>query len=334
MKPLLKFLPVFLLFGLLLFLPGSARAQGLEDGPIFGDNFTLQSGETYPNDLVVFGGSVVIETDARVSGSVILFGGSLSMNGEVAGDVVVVGGAASLGETARVKGSLVTVGATVSRAPGAKVDGGFIAEPTRPQIPAPVQPATPVEPEDSPSALETLLNPVWKFARVLLGSAVFGVFASLLVLFLPVQTRRVGETLAAQPVTAGGVGLLSILAFVVAMVALGLFSILIITLLLTIPLFLALGVLFSAASALGWVGLGTEIGLRVGSAFGREAPLPLAAGLGTFVLNLLANSVGLIPIIGWILPAGLSLLTLGAVMMTRFGTRSLTAQVTSPPGEG
>ena len=103
---------VLILLSALLVLPLQAvQAKSLDAGPIFGSNYTLKSGETLNEDLVVFGGSVSIEKDAHVNGAVALFGGSLTLDGEVTKDVVVMGGAVKLGADTHIHGNLVTFGA-------------------------------------------------------------------------------------------------------------------------------------------------------------------------------------------------------------------------------
>jgi len=49
--------------------------------------------------------------------------------------------------------------------------------------------------------------------------------------------------------------------------------------------------------------------------------LPLSAALGTFVLNFVTNGIGFIPCIGWLVPFMVSMLGLGAVFLSRFGTQ-------------
>lgn len=325
-------LAILLLLAALIFLPlQAAQAKGLPDGPIFGENFTLKSGETLNEDLVVFGGSISIEKDARVKGSVVLFGGSLTLDGEVDGDLVVLGGAVKLSENAHLRGNLVTLGAPVNRAEGAKVDGEIINNPTRPEIQ--VKPESPNLPV-TPSGWDT--NPLWNAFVVLGQSLMFALLAGLIALFLPTQLRRVSDSLVAQPLVALGIGLLTLILFIVLVVALGLFSILIITLFLTIPLIVVVSVLFSAASVLGWLALGTEVGLRSAAIFKAEWPLPLAAALGVFVLNLVAQGIGFIPCFGGVLSSLLGLAGLGAVVLTRFGTRSaslMPTPVSEPPAQ-
>lgn len=326
-------LAVLFLLAALIFLPLQAvQAKGLPDGPIFGENYTLKSGETHNSDLVVFGGSVAIEKDARVKGAVVLFGGSVNLDGEVDGDLVVLGGAVKLSESAHVHGNLVTLGAPVNRAAGAKVDGEVINNPTRPEIQ--LKPGTPATP--LPNGWGD--NPIWNAFVVLGQSLMFALLAALIALFLPTQLRRVSDGLVAQPLASFGFGLLTLILFIVLVVALGLFSFLIITLILTIPLIIVISVLFSAGSVLGWLALGTEIGLRSAAMFKREWPLPLAAALGVFVLNLVAQGIGFIPCVGELLSSLLGLAGLGAVALTRFGTRSASLQampapVSEPPAQ-
>jgi len=338
MKSILKFATLCLLAAL-LFLPlGVVQAKGLDDGPFFGESVLLTSGETFQGDLVVFGGSVTIEQDAIVTGSVILIGGSLAVEGEVRGDMLVVGGAVSLGSDAHIFGNLVTVGAPINRAEGARVDGGILNNPKKPSAATPEVIVTPEVPRPA-----VIFDSVWGFFGNVLNlfaqSLGFGLLAALLVLFLPQQTRRVGEAIPSQPAWAGAMGLGSILLFITALVALALFSALIVTLFLTVPMIIGISVIFASAVVFGWVGLGTEIGLRLASALKTELPLPFSAGLGTFLLHLVANGFGMILCLGWVVPSLLSLVSLGAVFLTRFGTRplSITAAQASvesaPPAE-
>jgi len=311
------------LLAALLWLPlQTARALDLSDsGPFFGENVTLEAGETFNGDLVVFGGSVTIEEGATVTGSVVLIGGSLSMNGEVRADVVVIGGAVSLGAESHTFGNLVTVGAPVSRAEGARVDGDVVNNPKKPSVTVPEIPK-PVAPEPN-AIVNGLVKFFWDVVNVFVRSLVFALLAALLVLFLPEQMRRVGEVIPARAIYSGAMGLISILLFITALVALLLFSFLLVTIILTFPTAFILLVIFIAGGLFGWFGLGTEIGLRLATALKIEMPLPLAAGLGTFLLTLVGNGFGLIPCVGWMVPSLLTLVSLGAVFMTRFGTKPL-----------
>ncbi len=326
-----KILIVLLLAVLILVPFQAAHAQPLLEGQvIFGYNYTLQSGETLNGDLVVFGGTVTIEKDARVNGSVVLMGGSVNADGEVSQDVVVIGGAVKLGENAHIYGNLVTIGAPVDRASSAKVDGDVINNPPRPGITIPdPKPITPIAPIVEVNGW----NPFWSAFNLLAQSIGMALLAMLIVLFIPQQARRVGEAAVAQPLIGGGLGLLSILLYVVSIVALALFSLLIITLIVTIPMIFILSVVLAAGAVFGEISLGLELGLRLTGMVNRSWALPLTAGLGTFVLYLVTNAASFVPCIGWILPALVGLLGLGAVVMTRFGMRPAYLTATPAPVE-
>ena len=308
----------FLVFVLLLLPFQAVQARGVADGPIFGSNYTLKSGENLSQDLVVFGGSVSIEKDATVNGAVVLFGGSLTLDGEVSKDVVVMGGAVKLGPETHIHGNLVTFGSPVSRDATAKVDGDVVNNLT-----SPTSPTTPAIPGTTfPRIDANPMSPILNAFGVLGQSVILALLAILITMFLPTHLRRVSETVSSQPFLAFGIGVLTLILFIVAIVALGLFSLFIITVILTIPLIFILLVVFSAACILGWLALGMEVGVRTAQMFRSEWPLPLSAGLGVFILNLVAQSIGFIPCIGWLLPSILGLAGLGAVTMTRFGSRN------------
>ena len=72
------------LLGLLLALSATpVFADGDGGRIIFGDSFTLESGERMDGDLAVLGGSVVLETGSRVDGNVVVMGGNIRVAGEV-----------------------------------------------------------------------------------------------------------------------------------------------------------------------------------------------------------------------------------------------------------
>ena len=153
MKKVLKYVSVLLL-AVLLFLPtqsAGATNAALEGQVVFGQSFTLKSGDTMNGDLLVFGGSATIEQGATVNGSTVLFGGNLTVNGTVNGDVAITGGTASLGAAAHITGNLTTVAASLDRATGSKVDGqiyntatSWISSGENGKIPQPVIPIVPV----------------------------------------------------------------------------------------------------------------------------------------------------------------------------------------------
>lgn len=312
---------IFLLFA--LFLPfQTASAGGLTDGQIiFGSNFTLASGETLSGDLVVLGGSVTVEAGAHVIGDIVLFGGSLTIAGEVTGDLVLVGGSGLLKSSAVVEGDLNTVGGSYQTESGARIVGSVnnFASPPSISYDLPSQITVPVVPNVPANLSQTIrssfnFNPFTDFAWLLLKSMGWAALAALVMMFFENHTRRVSRAAMHQPIIGGSIGLLTILVVVVLSVILSITIIL-------IPVAM-IGVLILAfAIAFGWLAIGLEVGQRMAVALHQDWPLPLSAALGTFVLNFVANGIGFIPCIGWLVPFVIGLLGLGAVLLSRFGTQ-------------
>jgi hypothetical protein len=325
MKNVLRFVALFML-AILLFLPlqSAGAASGVHEGQvIFGQSFTLKSGDTMNGDLLVFGGSATIEKGATVNGSTVLFGGNLTVNGTVNGDVAITGGSISLGSAAHITGNLTTVAATLDRADGSLVDGqiyntatSWIGSGVNSNIPQPIKPIVPVIPAVK-FGFEPLLSLLNSFGQAL-GIAVL---AMLLMLFLAPHADRVAHAIMAQPLTAGGLGLLTVVVAPFAVV------LSVITLIL-IPLAPIIVIALVAAGVFGWIAIGYEVGQRFTQAIHQNWHPAFSAGLGTFAITLVARVLTSIPVlncIGWLVPFLLSMAALGAVILTRFGTQTVVA---------
>jgi hypothetical protein len=325
MKTALKFASVLLL-AILLILPiqSASAASGVQEGQVvFGQSFTLKSGDTLNGDLLVFGGSATIEAGSTVNGSVVLFGGNLTVNGTVKGDVAVTGGLASVGSAAHITGNLTTVAASLERANGSKVDGqiyntatSWIGNGANSTIPQPVKPVVPVIPQ-----VKLGFEPVLSVMNMFGQSLGIAVLAMLVMLFLAQHADHVAHAIISQPLTAGGLGLLTV---VVAPIAIVLSAITLIG----IPLALLIVLALVVAGVFGWIAIGYEVGQRFTKAINQNWHPAFSAGLGTFALTLAAKVLTGIPVlncVGWLVPFLLSMAALGAVLMTRFGTQVVTA---------
>jgi len=324
MKTIVKFASVLLL-ALLVFVPlqAAGAASGAYDGQvIFGQSFTLQSGETLTGDLLVFGGSATIEDGATVNGSVVLFGGSLTINGNVSGDVAVTGGSVTLGPTAHVHGNLTTIAASLARDEHAQVDGQTFNTATSwtgggdngnvPQIPV-------VKPPVVVPNIQFNFQPLLAVWNAFAQSLALAVLAMLLMLFLAPHAGRVANAVVAQPLIAGGLGLLTVVVAPIAIV-------LTILTLILIPVSLVIVVALFVAGVFGWIAIGYEVGQRFTKAIHQDWHPAFSAGLGTFALTLVAKALTDIPVlncVGWLVPTLLGLAALGAVLMTRFGTQAV-----------
>ena len=325
MKTTLRFVSVLVLM-VLFFLPmqSAVAANGTFEGQVvFGQSFTLKSGDSLNGDLLVFGGSAMIEEGATVNGSVVLFGGALTMNGMVNGDVAVTGGLASLGKVAHITGNLATVAASLERAEGSQVDGqiyntatSWIGNANNSTTPQPSTPVVPVIPQ-----VKFDFQPLKSLMNIFGQSLGMALLAMLLMLFLAPHADRVAHAILAQPLTAGGLGLLTIVVAPIAII------VSVITLIL-IPLAPIIVVALVAAAAFGWIAIGYEIGQRFTKAIHQNWHPAFSAGLGTLALTLVAKVLTEIPVlncVGWLVPFLLSMAALGAVLMSRFGTQVVTA---------
>jgi hypothetical protein len=330
-----KLTTLFLLLAL-LFLPTSNVYAQSPGGDVirFGENYTLESGETLNGSLVVIGGNADIEKNASVTrdviliggnltidgdtdGSVVLIGGNLTISGSTGRDVVVIGGQLLLTETSVVNGDVVTMGGQVTKEPGAEVTGNMVnnAPPFDiPNVPnAPNVPNVPNVP-NTPN-IDIRFNPFWEMASVIGRALAVAAIGMLLTLFLQPQLERVADTIANQPVVAGGFGLLT---FVVAPLAM---IIMIVTILL-IPIAIIVALLIPLAWLFGIVALGQEVGDRFTKAINQTWAPVLSTGFGTFLLLLVGGFIGLIPCVGWLMPLVIGLIAVGGVAMTWFGTRA------------
>jgi cytoskeletal protein CcmA (bactofilin family) len=328
MKLLIKLASMVLLAAMLFWPVQAVAAKGpVFDGQvIFGQLYTLASGETLNGDLLVFGGSAVIEQGATVKGNAVVFGGDLEINGDVTGDAAVFGGTIKLGATAHVYGNVSIIGSTLERADGAQVDGqinnasihfgdgqnGTPAEPAIPSIPS----------------LNFNFNPFGEVANILGQAFGLAVLAMLVMLFLAPHADRVAHAVIAQPLIAGGLGLLTLIVAPLALL------LLIVTVIL-IPVAVIAVVVLAVAAVFGWIAVGYEIGQRFTKAIHQNWHPAFSAGVGVFALTLVSATLTNIPVlncVGWLVPFLLGLAAFGAVVITRFGTQSVSAPAVSTPG--
>ncbi|GAP07156.1 MAG TPA: polymer-forming cytoskeletal protein [Anaerolinea thermolimosa] len=296
------------------------RSEG--DGLVVGQSYRLRSGETLNNDLTVVGGSAVLETGSTVNGNVAILGGSLSIDGEITGDVSAMGGVVSIGDTAIINGDVLSLGATISKSEKAIIRGNIGAG--RPGINLP----------SVSSQVSNSVNFLWRLIAPIFQSMAIATLAVLVSLFALRPMERIRTTMLTQPVLAGGLGLLSIVVLPILLVLVAITIIL-------LPVSL-LGILgLAIALLLGWISAGLLVGERLAEAFKTSWSPPVSAGIGTLILSLaaaLAN--GIIPCIGWIVPFLVIIISLGGIILTRFGMTSYPPPSTSsispvpPPDAG
>jgi len=316
----------FLVLLALIAMPtSSVLAQGPGPGNgrvIFGSNISIEDGETFEGDLVLFGGNVTIEEGAALDGNLVVIGGNVSTSGDIDGDVVVVGGQIHMENEALVTGDVVLVGGQIERDNSATIEGELVNN-VAPQIDIPNGsippnvPAVPSVPSISsvPGVVNVNFNPFTEFGQAFVASLLMGFFAMLVALFFQKRLDYVSQAVMAQPVMAGGVGLLSVF------VAFALF--------LTIIPLVALGL----AWLFGVVAIGSEIGDRLGKAVRQDWTPVVNAGIGAFV-DAINNFSWIAGCFTWVLPVLIGLLAVGGVVLTRFGAKPVQIPgltVSNPP---
>jgi hypothetical protein len=327
MKTKLKILIVLVLF-MALALPAAngyaQSAQQITAGSklVLGGVYALGSGETLDGDLFVLGGNATLEAGSIVTGSVAMLGGNLQANGQIDGDLIALGGLVQMSESTVIEGDVNALGGDLQGESLATITGQVnssnansaslpLAIPGGIHIPVP--------------NFDLHINPAWDFLWLLFQSFLWAALAVLVVLFAEKPTRRVGQTVAGQPVISGGLGLLTA---IVAPLVLVVVAITIIG----IPLAL-LGILAIIVTwAFGIIAIGAEVGERLARLGKSDWAFPVSAALGVFLVTLVINTVGkIIPCVGWLLPFLVGLVGLGAVLLTRFGSRPYPTEIVAVP---
>lgn len=323
-----SWLPLILL--VLLLMPvavASAATTVGVDGPgpgdqfVFGSSYTLRSGETLSGDLVVFGGSARAETGSTVKGDIAVFGGNANIDGLVKGDIAVVGGSLNLGPNAVVNGDAVSLGGSIIRQPGSIIEGDIDAGPAQgwePDIPR-------------LEGIREVRSVHRGFGSWILGyflgglsavaiAALLAALGVLLLVLIPEPTERVLDVVEANTGVSFGFG------FLAAVLSAPILILLTITICLS-PLAAVLGVLLIIALLFGWLVVGWRLGKWVLQLLKAKQSTPiLEMVVGVATLTFLWRIPAVIPCVGWFFSLLVLIIAgsigLGAVGLTRFGTRS------------
>jgi len=313
-----------------------AHAPMLDDEVVMFGTYRLEDGETLVGNLVVFGGVVSLEPGSIVDGDVVVFGGNVTAEGLIRGGLVGIGGIVSLTETAEVRGDLIAPASVVRRDDGAKIFGQIITE-NVPKVDLPED--IPYLPEVSqPSFQDNVsraLQPVVSFFSTLARALVFSAVSVLVLLLMPKPSKRVREVIEEKPMLSGGFGLLSVAIFTTAVVMLALLSITVILIPVTIPMIILLSLALALGLLFGLIAAGAEVGRRIMDALKQNWTPTLQVAIGSFSLSFVLGllSLGLWGVLGGLLTAVVSAMGLGAVLLTRFGTRNY-VPATQPPAGG
>ncbi len=284
---------------------------------LFGCGARISSGARVQRDVVSFGGQVVLEPEAQVGRSVVVFGsrGPVQIAGTLGQDVVVFGAGLTLESSAVVGHDVTVVGGAIDRKAGAVVRGRTDrGGPTMTIPPAPPAPPLPPSPNvrvSSPFDFFGILRSIITGFLFTLGLVAVGM---LTVSFWPSQTQQVGRVALDSALPSLGVGCLT------QIVTLTLGIALVITLC-GIPIAAVMFIALALAWLVGWIAIGQVAGSKILNPLNVRESLktPVVAVIVGIVLLAL---ISLAPIIGWFVSGIAATIGIGAVVLSRFGTRS------------
>jgi hypothetical protein len=293
------------------------RSRGDRSVVARGQPVEIKEGETVDN-AVAYGGNLVVR--GHVEEDAVVFGGNLDIYGSVAGDVRAFGGTVTLHPGASVEGEASAIGGQVIQEEGSFVEGDIESmegaslgslvlgemkdslqkEFKRSEDKEDSKEAEAHDEDDSGSAFPAF---ILKFA------ALFGLGFLGQILF-PSRMKELAAEIREQPVNSGLTGSLGVVALIPISVILAIT-------LVGIPVLVLMWLVIPLAAALGLAAVASEIGTRLPILRGRKTQ---AAALALGLLVLLG--VGAIPVLGWLVLGVANLVAFGAVIRTRFGSRT------------
>ncbi|HEU4463518.1 MAG TPA: hypothetical protein VFS53_00595 [Gemmatimonadota bacterium] len=277
------------------------------------------------DDRVRVGASVHVRSEEVVNGDVVAVLGSVEVDGRVTGDVVAVGGSVDLGPEAVVEGEVVVVGGMLDRAPGAQIMGG-VEE---------VAWGGPNVHFGGPE-FHPFLEGVGGLIMTIVWVIVLGALAALMYLLARRPVERMAYRISQSPWKAALIGLVAQILFfpvLVLSVILLAISIIGIPLLLAVPFAI---VALAVGMLIGFTAVARVLGSSAERRFGWQHDNPFIAvliGVGIIMLvSFFASALGvpggplglfavILGILGFVIQYAAWTVGLGALLLTRFGTR-------------
>ncbi|MGI9059769.1 MAG: hypothetical protein ACR2H5_14445 [Ktedonobacteraceae bacterium] len=265
---------------------GNCTAE--QHGPSFGGAVVVDIHEVECGDLTTFGGTVAIT--GTVQGDIVSFNSNIVIAGTINGNTDLYGGSIVLQDTAHINGDIHVYGGHETKGPNVQLHGSLI---------------------DETNHVSWLFSDIGGFSFSFWSLLIWVALGMLLTSLFPEHVMLVRTTVVSKMRRSALLGLLTILLAPPVLLVL-------IALILSIPLAIIVGLGLIAAWGLGTVSIGWLVGDYVMS---KVAPhrntrlVQIVVGLTVLVL------LGSLPYIGWLISVGVGLLGLGAVFLSRFGTR-------------
>jgi hypothetical protein len=284
-------------------------AQGAQNPDrvcVAGGSEVIRAGDVV-RDVFGIACSVTVEEGAHVSRDLVVVGGAANVAGDVGRDAFVIGGSMSLKPTATIGRDVVTVGGSLDRTEGAKIGRNIVSN-GRFNFGGGINPVV-VSPFVGPFDGFGMI--AFDLLRGIITALALAALGALVVVFFPQPTQRVMAAAQNQLGPSFGVGCLTLILLPVLLVALAITII-------GIPVTVILAIVAAAAWIFGWVAIGYLAGERILEALKvREIAPVLAVIVGVFILAL----IGAVPCLGGLIALLIGTLGVGAVVLTRFGSR-------------
>jgi len=258
-------------------------------GPVFGASLVVGEGDVVCGDFTLFGST--LDVKGQVRGNILAFGSNIYIAGTVSGNINLYGGSATLQKNSHMRGNINSFGGNQRIETGAGLEGVINNRSQHVSL-------------WFPGISAGFAFPLWQIV-------IWVVLGLVLISLLPEHVMFVRTTVASKTRRSLLLGSLSMLLAPAILVVL-------IALIILIPLAIVVAIGLIAAWALGTIAIGWLVGEYIMRVVAPRHNTRLAqVGVGLTVLIL----VGSIPYIGWIVSAGAGVLGLGAVFLSRFGTR-------------
>lgn len=256
--------------------------------------------DSYSSSIVRIFGNIEVEEDQVIHGDVVAIFGNVEINGEVFGNVVTVFGNTTVSSTGKVWEDTVTVVGNLVTESGSTITGSKVnvigtgGEFRFPSI-------------RIGNLAHHAIGLQFNFFRAL-GNLAFSVLLAVLIVALfPVPVERIKKSIEGDP---GKMALTGLLAWLVIVPLIFIVAITIIG----IPLALLMGAVVWVAGKLGSAALVLIIGRTL---LKDTESAPAVTALGALLLG----AATLVPIVGHLINLAVALVTIGAVTVTRFGSR-------------
>ena len=266
-------------------------------------------------DVVRFGNDIFVDQDEIIEGDVVALFGDIVCEGTIEGDAVAVGGNIDVGESGEIKGDAVSVLGMVTRESGGRVWGETVS----------VGRVCPVTARFRPYG-GSFFSRTWRLVGKIVGTILIAVVGTLII---AVARGAVDNISMAAKRQAFKMGLIGLLSEVVILAVAALFAVTIIG----IPISMLVGLAALVAFIAGYVGVCVAVGRRWGNHGERSPYASLMLGIILLqALIIIGGIVGLpggvlgfvgyvVSLIGWAVIYVAATMGLGAVVMSRFGTR-------------